>query len=183
MFCSLPPPPRGATRSVMLKRLSGGFNTNEPYLVPPSLQQQAPSQSPRSRPLSLPPSPARSAPPSPNNASSNQGSYFPLVPQVDRPTLHRSLGALSSLLVALDEVRDLAQRTAKAHKRVAKVEREIAASFGDKVENGARNDVIGELVVAFRRASVGGESFGEGLQLIVAFRSTSGGSRCECRDV
>ena len=118
----------------MLKRLSFS-NPTEPFLVPPSLQA---ASTPRT-PLSADPS--RSAPPSPTQ---QQGSYFPALPVVERATLHRSLAALSGLLVALDEVRDLAARLAKANKKVGKAQKELASTFGDKVEPGARSDVVGQ---------------------------------------
>ncbi|KAK4703168.1 hypothetical protein P7C70_g3051, partial [Phenoliferia sp. Uapishka_3] len=132
----------------MLKRIS--FNKEpEPYLVPPSLQPQYNSVAPGSPRTPLPPSPSRSAPPSPSLQNQTQaGSYFPIQPTVDRPTLHRSLAALSNLLVALDEVRDLAGKTAKANKKVAKAQRELGATFGDKVENGARSDIVGAALLA-----------------------------------
>jgi hypothetical protein len=126
-----------------LKRLSWNStgDQQQPHLVPPSGRSPQPGTH---TPLSYAISP-RSAPSSPSYP-------FPIVPappvfkpQVERPTLHKSLAALSGLLVALDEYRDLSAASAKAQKKVAKACKEVAATFGDKVEPGARSEVICEL--------------------------------------
>ncbi|KAL8292535.1 hypothetical protein RQP46_001147 [Phenoliferia psychrophenolica] len=129
----------------MMKRLSFSKDA-EPYLVPPSLQGTtpgSPSAAPRT-PLSAPPSPSRSYPPSPTQ----QGSYFPVQPVVERPTLHKSLAALSGVLVSLDEVRDLVARIGKAQKKLSKSQRELASTFGDKVEPGARSEIVAAALMA-----------------------------------
>lgn len=161
----------------MLKRLSF-TNQAEPYLVPPSLQSQggqSPPGSPRT-PLSanLPPSPSRSAPSSPSQQPQG-GSYFPLQPIVDRPTLHRSLAALSGLLVCLDEVRDLAARIAKANKKAAKAQRDLASTFGDKVENGARSDIVGQSHTQGATVGPRARSIGASAHVLVVLLGNSNG--------
>lgn len=76
---------------------------------------------------------------------------------MERQTLHRSLQTLGQLLLELDRYRDLAAALAKSQKNVAKAQREVASCFGDKVEPGARNSVIGKFVageIAFAEAEL-----------------------------
>lgn len=130
-----------------LKRLSWNRSTDpaHPNLLPPGARSPsyAHTPSPQHSPLASPSSPAHPFPNVPAAAPKSQ---------VERQTLHRSLSAVSSLLVALDAFREVSQAQSKALKNVAKAERELALCFGDKVEPGARNDVIGEYP---RTATVG----------------------------
>lgn len=123
-----------------LKRLSWNSSTDpaQPNLLPPGTRSPgyAHTPSPQHSPVASPSSPAYPFPTVPAAVTR---------PQVERQTLHRSLSAVSSLLVALDAFREVSLAQAKALKNVAKAERELAMCFGDKVEPGARNDVIGEL--------------------------------------
>lgn len=59
------------------------------------------------------------------------GTYIPPAP-VDRPTLQKSLRALETLLVTLDEYRELSTRLSKVEKRLAKAGKELAVNMGDE---------------------------------------------------
>lgn len=93
----------------------------------PSLQSTSrnvsPAQSPRLEMRSLP---STTAPDNPNYASST-----PPVP-IDRPTLQKSLRCLETLLVTMDEYRELSVRMAKVEKRLAKAGRELASSMTEE---------------------------------------------------
>ncbi|GAA5879788.1 hypothetical protein JCM1840_001897 [Sporobolomyces johnsonii] len=132
----------------MLKRISGTFSQSSDHLVPPPR-----SPSGATIPLPSPPNVLSRSDPSPSP------SYpFPYTPassqptkkqqQLDRPTLHKTLAALSALLVALDELRESNGAQAKAQKRVAKAVKELAGCWGDKVAQGARDPVVGESSVS-----------------------------------
>ncbi|ORY76296.1 hypothetical protein BCR35DRAFT_305969 [Leucosporidium creatinivorum] len=127
-----------------LKRLNWNNSSTDPAqpnLLPPGARSPgyAHTPSPQQSPGASPSSPAYPFPSIPAAASK---------PQVERQTLHRSLSAVSSLLVALDALREVSQAQAKALKNVAKAEKELAICFGDKVEPGARNDVIASALQA-----------------------------------
>ncbi|GAA5911232.1 hypothetical protein JCM5296_001328 [Sporobolomyces johnsonii] len=132
----------------MLKRISGTFSQSSDHLLPPPR-----SPSGATIPLPSPPNVLSRSDPSPSP------SYpFPYTPassqptkkqqQLDRPTLHKTLAALSALLVALDELRESTGAQAKAQKRVAKAAKELAGCWGDKVAQGAREPVVGESSVS-----------------------------------
>ena len=113
----------------MLKRLSFTSDSATPFLAPPTPGARTPNDS------------------SPNPRSTSPSYPFPPTPtgaQVERTTLHKSLTSLSALLVALDEYRSLVAGLARAERKVGKLSRELGGTFGDKVEGGARSEVVGE---------------------------------------
>ncbi|KAM0746114.1 hypothetical protein T439DRAFT_360689 [Meredithblackwellia eburnea MCA 4105] len=131
----------------MLKRLSFNSKDDVSYLIPPAHQ-----------PPSSPSSPSRTSPlPSPTHLQLQQlqGSYFPPIPSISRPTLHKTLTALTALLVAWDELRDLAASTARAEKRFARALRELGSGFGQasvsasaSVSDGGRGEVVEKSLAA-----------------------------------
>ncbi|GAA5848612.1 hypothetical protein JCM9279_002717 [Rhodotorula babjevae] len=147
----------------MLKRISGTFasTSSDPafLLAPPPPSPGARGSKPASPRSSPRLSPTPLASPRPSSAASN--AYpFPPQPQehpgIDRATLHKSLAALSALLVALDDLRSLKLQHAKAQRRVAKALKDLAGGFtGDGKGAGAsaavgraRSDVVVEALGA-----------------------------------
>ncbi|GJN94454.1 hypothetical protein Rhopal_007534-T1 [Rhodotorula paludigena] len=156
----------------MLKRLSGPFSkdSSEPALLlppppgPRSFSSSSPRTSPSLRAVSLPPVspiqrtgrgvgaspgypfPQQTAPPSPSHARSASGSQQ----GIERATLHKTLAALSGLLVALDELRDTKLAESKAERRVAKALKEVAGGFTEKGAGGAggKSDVVVEALAS-----------------------------------
>ncbi|GAA6004622.1 uncharacterized protein JCM10292_005695 [Rhodotorula paludigena] len=156
----------------MLKRLSGPFSkdSSEPALLlppppgPRSFSSSSPRTSPSLRPVSLPPVspiqrtgrgggaspgypfPQQTAPPSPSHARSASGSQQ----GIERATLHKTLAALSGLLVALDELRETKLAESKAERRVAKALKEVAGGFTEKGAGGAggKSDVVVEALMS-----------------------------------
>ncbi|TNY22055.1 hypothetical protein DMC30DRAFT_349622 [Rhodotorula diobovata] len=151
----------------MLKRISGTFTGGSAAPDAAFLLAPPPPGSSRSKPSSPRSSPRLSPVPLPSPRSPGARGYpFPTQPTqqhhpqhpqqappggIDRTTLHKSLAALSALLVALDELRDLKSAHAKAEKSVAKALRDLAGGFtGDKSAGGggARSDVVVEALGA-----------------------------------
>lgn len=122
----------------MLKRIS--FTSSDPpqhLPLPrtPTLPLHSPSTSPGYNGTYFPPSDSSPLPPE-------------TLPTVERPTLHKTLASLSELLGALDEYRGALIGKSKAEKKVARLARELGGLYGDKVEGGARSEVIRESLFA-----------------------------------
>ncbi|GAA5821586.1 hypothetical protein JCM3770_005304 [Rhodotorula araucariae] len=137
----------------MLKRLSGTF-TGGALLLPPSPGARSPGLVPSPRT-----SPVQSPVPLPHSPGQSPGYPFPLQPPrtqpeqrrgIERATLHKSLAALSALLVALDDLREAKLAHAKAEKRVVKALKELATGFTDKGAgpHGGKSDVVAEALGA-----------------------------------
>ncbi|KPV73240.1 uncharacterized protein RHOBADRAFT_55012 [Rhodotorula graminis WP1] len=123
----------------MLKRISGTFGGGTASSDPAFLL--APPPGSRSKPASAYP-----FPPQPHPAQAPPGG-------IDRTTLHKSLAALSALLVALDDLRSLKLQHAKAQRRVAVALKDLAGGFIGDANKGAppgaaRSDVVVEALGA-----------------------------------
>ncbi|GAA5901446.1 uncharacterized protein JCM6883_000215 [Sporobolomyces salmoneus] len=116
----------------MLKRLSGTFSqSSDQLLLPPS--QASPSLNSYSAPSS--PRSLRSVQPqsgsgypfpsSPTTPTTSHPQTAGIPPTIDRSTLHKTLSLLSSLLVALDEMRAASILHSKAEKKVGKALKEL----------------------------------------------------------
>jgi len=143
---------------VMLKRLSGTFSQSTDQLLLPPISPGGfpPSSSAPSSPQAYLRS-TRGGSHSPSNSFSSQQNQsqaypFPPIPptssnskpNLDRSTLHKSLQALSNLLVALDELRSASVIYSKAEKKVSKGLKELSGCWGDKVSKEMRDSTIGE---------------------------------------
>ncbi|GAA5932705.1 hypothetical protein JCM3775_002214 [Rhodotorula graminis] len=151
----------------MLKRISGTFgsgtaSSDPAFLLAPPPGSRSKPASPRSSPR-LSPTPlasprSASSTSAANSSSSSSSSAYPFPPQphpaqappggIDRTTLHKSLAALSALLVALDDLRSLKLQHAKAQRRVAKALKDLAGGFiGDGNKGAAPGAVRSDVVV------------------------------------
>ncbi|KAI5477025.1 hypothetical protein MNV49_006901 [Pseudohyphozyma bogoriensis] len=121
------------------KRLSF---TNELAPSPAATAGPSSPSSPSKRSTELPPTatPTTSGFPFPHSA--------PPPPSIERGTLHKSLAALAALLEAVDELRDVGARMAKAEKRVGKAVKELALTFQDK---SGGSDIIASTLTASER--------------------------------
>jgi hypothetical protein len=72
------------------------------------------------------------------NANYGYGTYTP-PPPIDRPTLQKNLKCLETLLVAVDEYRELNARLAKVEKRLGKAAKELCTSMN----TGGKDDTNG----------------------------------------
>ncbi|GAA5915364.1 hypothetical protein JCM6882_000233 [Rhodosporidiobolus microsporus] len=137
----------------MLKRISFQKDKDPAFLVPPTRAAGAGSSSPLNRsPRS---SPSNGTVPLPPVSPSSPSYPFPYVPppsvpagpprSLERPVLHKSLAALSGLLIALDELRETTSARTKAVKRVSKAVKELAGGFTEKSAGaGGKSEVIVE---------------------------------------
>lgn len=95
----------------------------------------SPAQSPRLEYASMPASSSNEGISSSiNNNNNNWATNTPPAP-IDRQTLQKSLRCLETMLVALDEYRELSSRLAKVEKRIAKAGRDLAVSMSDGNSN------------------------------------------------
>ncbi|KAG0666870.1 hypothetical protein C6P46_003580 [Rhodotorula mucilaginosa] len=99
--------PRSSPSPAASPTRRGGGGSSFPF--PTTLQQQPPQTRPGSR--------------QGTREETNTSSL------IDRTVLHKTLTNLSTLLVALDELRDASQTQSRARKRVAKASRDLAAGF------------------------------------------------------
>ncbi|GAA5945075.1 hypothetical protein JCM1841_002041 [Sporobolomyces salmonicolor] len=130
----------------MLKRISGTFSQSSDHLLlPPHSPIPLPSPPNVVSRSDLSPSPSYPFPYTPSSSQPTKRQH-----QLDRPTLHKTLAALSALLVALDELRQSTGAQAKAQKRVSKAIKELAGCWGNKVAQGARDPIVGESSVLQR---------------------------------
>jgi len=102
---------------------NGGLS---PSLHAPTSRNVSPAQSPRLEDGPLYPQSTTTA----ATTTNNWASRTPPNP-IDRPTLQKSLKCLETLLVAMDEYRELSTRLAKVEKRLAKAGKELAGSMTD----------------------------------------------------
>lgn len=149
----------------MLKRLSSSFTKDaQPpndlaLLIPPTPGFRTPGfASPRSSPkrASFPydnsssyPFPIASAHPAARSTGAQQDRNVTPNRTIERAVLHKTLTNLSSLLVALDELRDTSQTHSKARKQVAKATRDLADGFKEKSAGaGGKSDEVAEALVS-----------------------------------
>lgn len=144
----------------MLKRLSGTFSQSTDQLLLPPISPGGflpSSGSAPSSPQAYLTRSTRGGTHSPSNSFSSPQAYpFPPTPStststskpitLDRSTLHKSLQALSNLLVALDELRSASLIYSKAEKKVSKGLKELSTCWGDKVSKDMRDSTIGESI-------------------------------------
>jgi len=143
----------------MLKRLSGTFSQSTDQLLLPPISPGGflpSSGSAPSSPQAYLTRSTRGGTHSPSNSFSSPQAYpFPPTPSastskpitLDRSTLHKSLQALSNLLVALDELRSASLIYSKAEKKVSKGLKELSTCWGDKVSKDMRDSTIGESIL------------------------------------
>ncbi|POY75502.1 hypothetical protein BMF94_1404 [Rhodotorula taiwanensis] len=152
----------------MLKRLSSSFTKdaqppNDLALLRPPRTLLTPLRtpgfaSPRSSPkrASFPydnsssyPFPIASAHPAARSTGAQQDRNVSPNRTIERAVLHKTLTNLSSLLVALDELRDTSQTHSKARKHVAKATRDLADGFKEKSAGaGGKSDEVAEALVS-----------------------------------
>lgn len=130
----------------MFKRFS---KDDQSFLLPassapsPALLKKSPRTSPSLPPPQLSPASTGASYPFPYTPAPPSPSAPPVSRSIDRSTLHKTLASLSTLLVALDELRETTTARAKAQKKVAKAVRELAGGFSDKAAGeGGKSEVI-----------------------------------------
>lgn len=123
----------------MLKRLS--FNSSDPALPLPS-----PNGAPGfNSGYPFPQAQAQASPSFYPASPSNPNGPPPSAPlTIERDTLHKSLESFSELLVALDTYRGLLTQVAKAERGLGESCKNLSGLFGNKAEQGGRNEIICE---------------------------------------